>query len=92
MRHKTRDESQFRVHLYIRSVYHDSNVPPEQFLEGICARLSKFLPIASLQVCNPGKRFVDVSVGVQSDAAVISFVESGRRVMLPGETGNGVEH
>lgn len=92
MRHKKREESQFRVHFFIRSVYCDPNVPPEQFLEGICSRLSKFLPVASLQIANPSKRFVDISVGAQNDASALTFIDSGRRVMLPGENGNPVEH
>lgn len=92
MRHKTRDESQFRVHFFIRSVHCDSNVPTEQFLEGISSRLSKFLPVANLQIANPSKRFVDISVGAQNDASVLSFIDSGRRVILPGENGNPVEH
>ena len=92
MRHKARDESQFRVHFFLRSVYCDPNVPPEQFLEGICSRLSNFLPIASLQIINPSKKLVDISVGVQNDTSVLSFIDSGRRVMLAGENGNAVEH
>jgi hypothetical protein len=90
MRHKTRDESQFRVHFSIRAVHCEPTIPPDQFLEAIYARLSKFLPIASLQIGNPSKRFVDILVGGQNDTAVLGFMDSGRRVMLPGENGNPI--
>lgn len=35
MRHKARDESQFRVHFYIKYVYYDTELQPDQFLEAV---------------------------------------------------------
>lgn len=48
--------------------------------------------MAQAQICNPNKRYVEVSIGAQTDASMFSFIESGRRVILPNEFGNPAEH
>lgn len=50
------------------------------------------LPVASLQIVSPMKKYVDVSVGVLNDSAACNFIDSGKRMLLPGENGIPVEH
>lgn len=73
-------------------MYYDTELQPDQFLEAVSARLTKIMPVACLQIASFSKRFADLSIGLQNEAAAVAFIDSGRRIMLPGENGGAIEH
>lgn len=73
-------------------MYYDTELQPDQFLEAVSVRLAKIMPVACLQIASSSKRFADLSIGLQNEAAAVAFIDSGRRIMLPGENGGIIEH
>ena len=55
-------------------------------------RLAKIMTLSCLQIALASKRFADLSIGLQNDAAAVAFIDSGRRILLPGENGGAIEH
>jgi len=91
-RYKDKSESSFRVHFYLKNVYYSGESKLPVFLQDTATRISKVVEASIVQIYGSVRKIVDLSVGLKTDQQAASFLQSHRKLVLPGEFGKMVEH
>lgn len=78
------------MHFYLKNVYYNNEYKLTAFLQETANRISKVVEVSIIQICGSVKKMVDLSVGLKSDNQAAAFMESHKKIFLPGEYGKVV--